>query len=131
MSTFIPSHLSVHEINQHKLDIEYRHWISRLSFFEEELDFYGRLLTSDIFRNTDSATAVLVQIPTMKVANKDILEKIHSYKNNLEAYRECDDLECDNFYLNDHENFRVILEKHSAKIREFKSRVFSTVDPGL
>jgi len=102
-----------------------------MNFFEEELDCLGRLLTSELFRNTESATQVLVQIPTMKVANKDILEKVFRYRNNLEAYRECEDLECDNFYLNDHENFRIVLEKHAAKIREFKSRVFHTVDPKI
>lgn len=131
MSNTIPAHLSVHDINQHKLDVEYKHWITRLNFFETELDFYGRLLTSDIFRNTETANETLVQIPTMKVANREILENALRYRNNLEAYRECEDLECDNFYLNDHEKFRLVLEKHAARIREFKSRVFETVDPEI
>lgn len=131
MSPSIPTHFSVHEINQHKLDVEYKHWISRLRFFEEELDFYGRLLTSERLQHTDSITGILVQIPTMKVTNTDILEKVNNYRNNLEAYRECEDLECDNFHLNDHESLRVVLEQHSASIREFKSRVFKNVDAQL
>lgn len=131
MSTSIPSHLSVHEINQHKLDVEYNHWISRLNFFEEEFDFIGRLLSSSVFLKAEDVSEILKEIPSIISDNREILEKVHSYRNNLDLYRECEDLECDNFYLNDHERFRVVLEQHSADIRKFKKRVFKALEPEL
>lgn len=131
MSTSIPSHLSVHEINQHKLDVEYQHWTARLNFFEEEFDFIGRLLSSSVFLKAEGVSEILKEVPSIISANREILEKVHSYRNNLDLYRECEDLECDNFYLNDHEKFRVVLEQHSADIRKFKKRVFKALDPGL
>ena len=131
MSTSIPSHLSVHEINQHKLDVEYKHWIARLNFFEEEFDFIGRLLSSSAFLKAEGVSEILKEVPSIISANREILEKVHSYRNNLDLYRECEDLECDNFYLNDHEKFRVVLEQHSADIRKFKKRVFKALEPAL
>ncbi len=131
MSTSIPNHLSVHEINQHKLDVEYKHWIARLNFFEEEFSFIGRLLASSLFTQAEGLSEILKQIPAIKEDNKEILEKVHTYRNNLDLYRECEDLECDNFYLNDHEKFRVVLEQHSADIRKFKKKVFKVLEPGL
>ena len=131
MSISIPSHLSVHEINQHKLDVEYKHWIARLNFFEEEFDFIGKLVASSHFTQTEGLSEILMEIPSIKANNNEFLEKVHSYRNNLDLYRECEDLECDNFYLNDHEKFRVVLEQHSASIRKFKKRVFKALGPGL
>lgn len=131
MSTPIPSHLSVHEINQHKLDVEYKHWISRLEFIETELDFYSKLLGSSTFSDQEESTEIIDLIPTIKKENKEVVADVHRYRNNLEGYRECEDLECDNFYLNDHEKFRVVLEQHSARMRDFKTRVFNCISSQL
>ena len=131
MSAPIPSNLSVHEINQHKLDVEYKHWTSRLEFIETELDFYEELLAFHHFSAGQEASEIADLIPNIKEENKEVLANIQRYRNNLDGYRECEDLECENFYLNDHEKFRVVLEQHSAKMRDFKTRVFQCVSSQL
>lgn len=124
MTTEIPIHYSSEDIQQLKLKIESNTWISRLEFVQSEMEFFSFLVLSEEIKKELDTSKILKFISRLTEDNKTLRSKMIEYKNQLDGMRECEDLQCDSFYLNDHEVLREKVEQHRDNIQKLKLTIF-------
>jgi hypothetical protein len=89
-----------------KDNTEIKNWIENLEFVNEELEYFDKI-EQKILRNT----TINQFIKTSKRNTTLELSKLYRYENNMSKIMECDNIQCDTYYLNNHEqNRRTYLE---------------------
>ncbi|MCT4698052.1 hypothetical protein [Tenacibaculum haliotis] len=93
-------------------------WISHVNYVTEECDRLAKI-ASNLIKKKDLRDDLLLMIKK----NSDILTQLHSIRNETEKLNECDDVACDLFYLNEHEDARYLYLKHIKNYRILKEKV--------
>lgn len=121
------------EIFEHDTEVEVAHkintmelnnWINHLTYVNQELNnlirFYNsqpinkRLAQEDISRNFE----------IKKVDNDVILNKLQQFKDSRVVISECDNVNCDMSFIQEHEKCRRMFLYHIDKYRKLKDTFF-------
>ncbi|HLV13666.1 MAG TPA: hypothetical protein VKY41_00675 [Xanthomarina sp.] len=113
------SHDTDEEIIHAKRLQELNIWISHLNYITKECDWLGQITTNKIGDKVLSEK--LSEINTLNTA---MLNELINYKSSIDSFHECDDLECDLFYINQHDVFCTKYVKLIEDYREVKTQVF-------
>lgn len=124
----IKTHYEDDEILKITLNQELEDWENELKFIEKELEFFMELLGSTSktqdgeteknrtdFRNT---------LDEFIKKNKDFYDKTVNFSNKTMGIRECDDMDCETYFFNEHFDFHNKLSSHLNKTRELKLQLF-------
>lgn len=101
---------------------ELKNWITHLEYIKEEIDYLNALLKK--YTKDTELSSTLKQI---KQANSDELSSLYNYAPSISDSQECDDVACDIFYLNKHEQFRKSYLDCIASYREFKNLCYKAL----
>lgn len=101
---------------------EVGNWTADLEYIREEVRY---LL--DIAANMPHNRALFQQLQNIRDQNKESLLDLQRYENTLINHAECDTLECDVFYLKNHELCRKMFREHLEKYRVLKSEVLRSL----
>ena len=118
------------EIQILSIQSESEDWEERLVIISEEIDFFSNILGSSLKEtvsvaiNKEDASYLKKQLELINKANEFHLSTFFDYKNKLEGLKECDDVQCENFYLKDHLVFKTTLRKHFKDFRQLKALIF-------
>ena len=118
------------EIQILSIQSESEDWEERLVIISEEIDFFTNILgsglkeTVSVAINKEDASYLQKQLELINKANEFHLSTFFDYKNKLEGLKECDDVQCENFYLKDHLVFKTTLRKHFKDFRQLKVLIF-------
>jgi hypothetical protein len=118
------------EIQILSIQSESEDWEERLVIISEEIDFFSNILgsglkeTVSVAINKEDASYLKKQLELINKANEFHLSTFFDYKNKLEGLKECDDVQCENFYLKDHLVFKTTLRKHFKDFRQLKALIF-------
>tara|TARA_Y100000588_G_scaffold387536_2_gene485533 strand:+ start:636 stop:1049 length:414 start_codon:yes stop_codon:yes gene_type:complete len=118
------------EIQILSIQSESEDWEERLVIISEEIDFFTNILgsglkeTVSVAINKEDASYLKKQLELINKANEFHLSTFFDYKNKLEGLKECDDVQCENFYLKDHLVFKTTLRKHFKDFRQLKALIF-------
>ena len=118
------------EIQILSIQSESEDWEERLVIISEEIDFFSNILGSSLKEtvsvaiNKEDASYLKKQLELINKANEFHLSTFFDYKNKLEGLKECDDVQCENFYLKDHLVFKTTLRKHFKDFRQLKVLIF-------
>jgi hypothetical protein len=118
------------EIQILSIQSESEDWEERLVIISEEIDFFTNILgsglkeTVSVAINKEDASYLKKQLELINKANEFHLSTFFDYKNKLEGLKECDDVQCENFYLKDHLVFKTTLRKHFKDFRQLKVLIF-------
>jgi len=118
------------EIQILSIQSESEDWEDRLVIISEEIDFFSNILgsglkeTVSVAINKEDASYLKKQLELINKANEFHLSTFFDYKNKLEGLKECDDVQCENFYLKDHLVFKTTLRKHFKDFRQLKVLIF-------
>ena len=118
------------EIQILSIQSESEDWEERLVIISEEIDFFSNILgsglkeTVSVAINKEDASYLKKQLELINKANEFHLSTFFDYKNKLEGLKECDDVQCENFYLKDHLVFKTTLRKHFKYFRQLKALIF-------
>ena len=74
--------------------------------------------------NQENAKHLNDELQAINKINEAHLSSFFDYKNKLEGLKECDDVQCENFYLKDHLIFKEKLMQHFKSFREIKLLIF-------
>ena len=114
--------ISVIENNAHE-------WLHQLEIIDFELVLYKSYLQvnhSAEARNEKSTINSLVSHISEHIEeNKFHLRTCLYYKNRISKIRECDDMECEQIYMDAHSLFEKRLQDHFKKIKRLKHQIIS------
>lgn len=101
---------------------ELRNWISNLEFIAEEL---GYLI--EIESRIANQKTIKQELHNLQKENAEMVVEMRRYNNTTLGNLECDTLECDAFYLENHERKRNEYLAHIRKYRKTKTKTFSLI----
>jgi len=121
LNTFF-NHDTDEQIVQKRTAEELRLWMSHVNYIINESDRLAKI-ASNVIKNR----AFRDQFLELIIKNKSVLNQLISYKSTMVQYKECDNFECDLYYINKHENFRVLYLKTVIDFRKQKDKFYSEI----
>jgi len=100
-------------------------WKDEVESIKEEIILFINLLTS---KNNKLYSNIVEKIEDFKKENNKFSEELISYNRKLEVLKECEDLQCETFFLNTHNEFQEKIELHFSEYRNFKKNVFALIN---
>lgn len=101
---------------------ELRNWISNLEFIAEEL---GYLI--EIESRIANQKTIKQELHNLQKENAEMVVEMRRYNNTTLGNLECDTVECDAFYLENHERKRNEYLAYIRKYRKTKTKTFSLI----
>ncbi|MDO6491205.1 MAG: hypothetical protein ACSHW4_01140 [Cellulophaga sp.] len=101
---------------------ELRNWISNLEFIAEEL---GYLI--EIEKRIANQKTINQELQNLQKENAEMVVEMRRYNNTALGNLECDTVECDAFYLENHERKRNEYLAYVHKYRKTKTKTFSLI----
>jgi len=100
-------------------------WKDEVASIKEEIILFINLLTS---KNSKLYSNILEKVEDFKAENSKFSEELISYDRKLEVLKECEDLQCETFFLNSHNDFQEKIESYFSEYRNFKKNVFALIN---
>lgn len=128
MKNEIQEHYREEDVQKMKLHSDIENWNAALSFIQKEIAFFTSLLESPRFatsQNQKNTDQLLQDLKTIAESNKNYTAAVLNFNNTLDGLNECEDLQCETYFLNSHEELREQLKKHEQTFRNLKENIFS------
>lgn len=119
-------HFDEQEVQVWSIQAESSEWEERLKMIDTEAAFFYKLLTAQFSEeltakiNLEDSNYLQQQVKSIKEINNFHQKTFQDYKLKQEGLKECDDVQCENFYLKDHLIFKKTLTRHFKAFRELK-----------
>lgn len=113
------SHDTDEEIIQTKRLQDLSIWENHLSYITNECDWLTKIASNKI-----GDKVLRDRLLEMSEINSALLNQLYIYKGSIGRFNECDDLECDLFYINQHDVFCTKYIKHIEDYRSIKNEVY-------
>ena len=112
------------EIHRLFMDADLKRWKEEIEIITIEMDFYKNLLqdpANECETSEGSNCASLLKEITDAERDNELFQKdLLDFDNRALGITECDDLQCENFFLNDHATVKESIENHFSNYRVFK-----------
>jgi hypothetical protein len=105
---------------------ELENWIDHLNYIKKEIGILVNLGIGAL-TNKSEYSHVLLKFMQEKEDNEARLKDLQKYKDDLPRVAECEDVECDMFFVNEHEKFRKTYMKHLESYRVVKEEYFNVL----
>lgn len=131
----IQEHHNAEEIETIRLQNDIKQWRSELEFVSHELEFYIDIFNSSVINRANSevkkAKYLSNQFYVLYEINEKILKECETFHPKLEEMNECEDIQCDHAYLNEHSLLRLKIERHISEVRNVKYSAFTYLKNGF
>lgn len=107
--------------------IELDNWIGHMEYIEKEIANLLNLSKGELL-NVLEQQPVLMRLSIKKEENQINLNAFRKYKNSLPLATECEDVDCDMFYISEHERYRKVYLYHLEKYRRIKEEYFNILN---
>lgn len=125
MNEKFEDHYSDADIMKLNINSETAKWKEVLEFNTNELDFYKSLLNLNLIEkfgsNSEDVEYWMHQLKDIEGNNKFHHQTLVDFQRKLEGMKECDDVQCENYYLQDHLVLKASLEKHFSNYRTLQA----------
>lgn len=132
MKDLIYKHETIDDIQMKFMDKDIELWKEDISIIRIEILFFKRMLYSSIFKDLESDQQkkedLIKDLEKVKEINESYQDKLIDFINKLDNIKECDDVQCETFYLNNHTKFRNDIESHFSAYRFYKTNVILFFD---
>jgi len=103
---------------------ELNNWITHLGYIFKEIENLLNLSKVEL-SNALEHQPVVTKLSIKREENNIILKNFRKYKESLPKAMECEDMDCDMYYVNEHEKFRNIYMVHLENYRRVKEEYFN------
>ncbi|MFO7719011.1 MAG: hypothetical protein R6W85_01055 [Gillisia sp.] len=135
MSDLIKPHFMDEDIQRLNLCTDVNKWKSEVTHIGLENQFYKRIFSSPLVEKTainkEDIKFLLEELRTLDIKNQDFSDKLREFIIELDGLKECDDMHCETYYLNNHQKFKIDIENYFYKNRNLKALVFSYTIDGI
>lgn len=102
--------------------IELENWIEHLNYIDKEITHLLNLSKSE--GSKDDSHPVISKLKNEQADTAKVINAFLNYRESLPKAAECEDVDCDMFYVGEHEKFRKNYTAHLKKYREVKEEYF-------
>ncbi|MDT0293185.1 hypothetical protein ACFQ3R_09045 [Mesonia ostreae] len=135
MENPIQEHHDDDDIQRINLEKDVNEWNKEIEFIQQELIFYSKLLDSELVRkanaNAEEESYILKSVKQLTEKNSQFQLQLLDFENKSEDIVECEDVQCETFFLNEHFTFKQKLIDHVAKVRTVKKKIFDFFESNL
>lgn len=129
MDNSIKNHYTQEDIERQYIDKDITYWKEELECINAEVTFFKKLLKNKTDVNdTKNYQALFEKLEKKQLDNKLALVSLLDYTKKLQGINECEDLDCETYYLNDHIVFKEKIESFLFKYRKLKRAIFSKLN---
>lgn len=122
----IYDHDSPEAITYKHNSIESENWVEHLNYIDKEITNLLNLSKAELSKNFESQP-VISKLQKEKEDNAEAIDTFLNYRESLPKAAECEDVDCDMFYVGEHEKFRKTYIAHLKKYRTVKEEYFSVL----
>ncbi len=122
----IYDHDSPEAITYKHNSIESENWVEHLNYIDKEITNLLNLSKTELAKRFESET-IISKLKNEKLLNTDAIDSLLKYRESLPKAAECEDVDCDMFYVGEHEKFRKTYIAHLKQYREVKEEYFSVL----
>ena len=118
----------IQEVHTKFMINDLKRWDEELKIIDEEMTFYSEFLRAScniVKMSENERNEILKHVSIFQKLNEDFKQEFQEFSNKLEGIVECDDLQCETYYVNNHTEFKESIEKHFSDYKTFKSRIFA------
>ncbi|HET8810787.1 MAG TPA: hypothetical protein VFM65_11060 [Flavobacteriaceae bacterium] len=126
MNNKIQGFATTEGVQKADLQIEIENWESQIDFMKKELVFYLKLVRLPALNITDPSF-FLQGLQEVENTNETFEKLLLNYKNSLDGLNECEDIQCESYYMETHEEIQDKIKKHQLRFRAIKSQIFLVV----
>src|SRR5690606_30473327 len=105
---------------------ELSNWLTHLSYIIKEIDNLLNLSQGEL-SNALGQQPVVSKLSLKREETTIVLNDFRKYRNNLSKAAECEDMDCDMFYVNEHKKYRTIYISHLENYRQVKEEYFNLI----
>lgn len=102
-------------------------WISEMAHLTWDIHFFKKFLKAPLFRPVpdlyEKISGFLKELNTCKEELQELNQEIQNHRFDLEKMLECDDVSCDNFYLEQHKKLENQVKNFSNHMRNLQSQI--------
>ncbi len=135
MSDLIKPHFMDEDIQRLNLCTDVNKWKSEVTHIELENQFYKRIFSSPLMDKTaiskEDIKLLLEELETLNLKNMDFSDKLREFIIELDGIKECDDMQCETYYLNNYQRFKIDIENYFYQNRNLKALVYSYATDGI
>jgi len=99
-------------------------WIEHLKYVNQESD---QLLKLDSSLNSNENNQLRSALSEKNTSTHLLINELHTYKSTLDNFKECNDLDCDLFYIEKQDELRTKYLHHLRAYRLVKNRMYSKI----
>ncbi|WP_158974537.1 hypothetical protein [Cellulophaga sp. L1A9] len=107
-------------LKKDKAEIE--NWIAHLEFINSELEYFTEIEQKILKENSINQL-----IQTLKRGNTLKLGILYRCESNMSKIKECDNMQCDAYYLNNHEKNRASYMEHMKLCNALKIKIYDSL----
>tara|TARA_R110000850_G_scaffold277068_1_gene422094 strand:- start:4864 stop:5277 length:414 start_codon:yes stop_codon:yes gene_type:complete len=114
---------------------DFSRWNDEVELINLEISFYNGMFISDFisklqsdFYSTQTLNANLLDF---ELKHRKIIKELKHFSYKTEGLKECDDLQCENYFMNGTASFKTKIEKHFADFRTLKKEILLYLNSGL
>ncbi|WP_026450973.1 hypothetical protein [Aequorivita capsosiphonis] len=122
----IYNHDSPEAITYKHNSIESENWVEHLNYIDKEITNLLNIGKVELSKNKELQNVIL-KLKNEKADNTDAIDTFLKYRESLPKAAECEDVECDMFYVGEHEKFRKAYTSHLKKYRQVKEAYFNVL----
>lgn len=123
------SYQSPEEIHKHFMFDDIKRWQQEIEIVNMEMIFYKNLLESHMkdldSRNSSDFQDSFNAIKDVQHYNNSFQIRLQSFIAVLKGLNECDDLQCEHHFLDEHAKLRMQFESHFGTYKNFKKKMLS------
>lgn len=132
MKDVIKAHYKDEDILRLNLCTDINKWKSEVNFIDIENVFYIKFLSSSLVEESGISEKNIhflqKELENLQEKNTHFSSRLQDFVNELEGMKECEDLQCETFYLNNHQQFKIKIENYFFENRKLKTMIYSNLD---
>ncbi len=116
------------QIHKMFMDSDIKNWKEEIEIITLETDFYKKLIQS---HNHEYKTWGEISFESLFHGINEIVDQNEifessflKYNNKIHGIAECDDLQCESYFLNEHARLKEDIENHFSNYKKFKKLLF-------
>jgi len=130
----IKTHYNENDIQILQMNSDLSHWREIAENAKLEISFLLQILYKFINNKPlNEADVVFLknELETAQAINQELIDQIFRLDVRLEGMKECEDLACETYFLNEHLQHKRKIREHFSKYRNLKKTLFSYLQPSI